>query len=72
MLGADMASKGAKIVNVGFTFKLCGKDRAIAFENSPVTNHCELYTIETTVGNPMFYQYKANTVRAGSVGCGHL
>ena len=72
MLGADMASKGAKIVDVGFTFKLCGKDRAIAFENSPVTNHCELYTIETTIGNPMFYQYKANTVRAGSVGCGHL
>ena len=43
MLGADMASKGAKIVNVGFTFKLCGKDRAIACENSPVTNHCELH-----------------------------
>ena len=72
MVAADMNKKGAKIVNVGFTFKLCGKDRAIAFENSPDTNHCESYTIKSTIGNPMFYQYTPNTVRAGSVGCGHL
>ena len=72
MVGEDMNMKGAKIVNVGFTFKLCGKDRAIAFENSPETNHCEAYTIKSTIGNPMFHQYAAGTVRGGSVGCGHL
>ena len=72
MLGADMHKKGSKIVNVGFTFKLCSTDRAIAFENSPDTNHCETYTIKSTKGNSMFYQYTPNTVRGGSVGCGHL
>ena len=66
-----MHKKDSSIVNVGFTFKLCGKDRAIAFENSPDTNHCENYTIQSTIGNSMFYQYPPGTVRAGSVGCGH-
>ena len=51
MVAADMHKKGSKIVMVGFTFKLCGKDRAIAFENSPDTNHCESYTIKSTNGN---------------------
>ena len=72
LVAGGMHEKGSKIVNVGFTLKLCGIDRAIAFENSPDTNHCESHTIKSTNGNSMFYQYTPNTVQAGSVGCGHL
>jgi len=64
--------KGSKIVKVGFNMKLCGPEKAIGFENHPVTKHIEKHTISTTAGNQFFAQYKPGAIRAGSVGCTHL
>ena len=58
--------------NVGFTFKLCGVDKAIAFENNPATINCEKHTHKVTSTSTLFANYAPNTVRGGSVGCGHL
>lgn len=72
MQASTMQKKGHKIWSVGFVNQLCGPDRAVAFENDPLSNHCEDWTIKTTSGNKMFAQYKPGTVRGGSVGCSHL
>ena len=72
MQGSTMHKKGHKIHNVGFNFNLCGKDKAIAFEDNPMTHHCEKHTIDITNKSELFATYKAGTVRAGSVGCSHL
>jgi hypothetical protein len=71
MVGAVMQKKGNKITNVGFTLKLCGPDRAIAFEVSPTSNTIEQHTLAIT-SSPNFANYVPGTIRAGSVGCGHL
>jgi hypothetical protein len=72
MVGAVMQKKGNKISNVGFTLKLCGPDRAIAFEVSPTSNAIEQHTLTTTKSSPLFAKYEPDTIRAGSTGCGHL
>ena len=57
---------------MGFTFKLCGPDRAIPFENNPTTNNCEKHTLETTRTSEYFANFVKGSIRGGSVGCGHL
>ncbi len=39
--GGTMHKKGKTIHAVGLTRTLCGSERAIAFENNPMTNNCE-------------------------------
>ena len=67
-----MHKKGSKIYNVGFNLKLCGPDKAVAFENNPKTKHCEVNTLEVTKGSPLFAKYKPGNIRGGSCGCSHL
>ena len=69
--GGTMHKKGRTIHSVGFTTKLCGPDKAIAFENNPMTNNCETWTLGLT-DTVEFANYTAGTVRGGSVGCSHL
>ena len=67
-----MQKKGHKIYVVGFTPKLCGPDRAIAFEVDPASKHIEKHTLQITSASESFAQYRPGTLRGGSVGCGHL
>ena len=69
MVGQSMQKKGSKVYTAGFTFKLCGPDKAIAFENEPNTNNCEKHTLSITAESEFFGDYKPNTIRAGSAGC---
>ena len=71
MVAVTFQKKGFKIKKSGFTFKLCGPDKAVAFEDDPVTHNCELHTV-WVAGSEEFGNYKPGTVRAGSVGCSHL
>ncbi len=71
MLGQTMQKKGFKIKGAGFTFKLCGPDKAVAFENDPDTNNCEKHTLWVT-DSELFGDYRIGSVRAGSAGCSHL
>ena len=72
MIATTMQKKGNKITNVGFRNQLCGPDRAIAFEVTPLSNHIEAHTLAVTSASPMFATYGAGVVRGGSCGCGHL
>jgi hypothetical protein len=67
-----MYKKGVKIIKVGYSKKLCGPDRAIAFENNPKTNNCDKHTIDVTNTSEFFAKYESGTIRAGAVGCTHL
>lgn len=71
MQSKTMQKKGYKIVNVGFTTQLCGPDKAIAFENNPITNNVENHTMRLTA-DEHFATYVVGSIRAGSAGCSHL
>ena len=64
--------KGAKIVRVGFSFKLCSPDKAVSFEVSPKRDHIETFTNGTTATTSMLADYAPGTIKFGSVGCSHL
>ena len=72
MVGATMQKKGMKVHKVGFALALCGTNKAIAFENNPMTLHCEKHTLTITRASPMFAKYQEGDIRAGAVGCNHL
>ncbi len=72
MVHRTVHKKGAKIVRVGFSWKLCGPDKAVAFEDDPETRSCERVTIELTSSSDRFATYTPGNVKVGSVGCGHL
>ena len=72
MVANAMEKKGVKIYKVGFTFKLCGVNKAIAFEKNPNTNNCQKHTITITSSSPLFAKFVAEAIRGGSVGCSHL
>ena len=67
----SMHKKGSKVFNVGFRLSLCGPDKAIAFENHPVTQNCKIHTLDLT-RSPYFGTYKPESIRMGSIGCSHL
>ena len=71
MIDKTMQKKGRTIHAVGFTFKLCGPSKAVAFEEHPQSRYCETHTLQTT-GSELFANYKSGNIRGGSVGCGHL
>lgn len=64
-----MFKKGSKIVRVGFVPKLCGPDKAIAFEK---TRKCVDHTEAITESSEHFATYVGGNIRAGAVGCNHL
>ena len=70
MVAFKMQTKGKKVYCVGFNLKLCGPDRAIAFEENPHTSHCQQHTAKVCENN--LYFAKPHAVRGGSVGCSHL
>ena len=72
MVPSKVHNKGLKISKVGFSWKLCGPDKAVAFENNPKSNHIEKATLEFSKSSPELANYSAGSVKAGSVGCGHL
>ena len=72
MVADSMHKEGNKIHSVGFSLKLCGPDRALAFENNPHTNNCGSWTQIVTSTSKKFAKVAAGTIRGGAVGCTHL
>ena len=72
MSAVTMQKKGHKIAGVGFAYKFCDKDRAIAFAVNPSSDHIESHTLSILNSSDYFGSIKKGTLRAGSVGCGHL
>ncbi len=65
-------SKGSKVVNVGFSPKLCGPDKAMAFEDNPLKPTIADTTIELTSSDERFADFDHSSIVGGSVGCSHL
>ncbi len=60
-----------KIVTVGFSFTKCTPDRAVGFEDNPVTRIIDIHTQKMCASSKGFADLSEG-VRFGSVGCGHL
>jgi hypothetical protein len=71
MSGLSMMAKGAKILMVGASRKLCGPDRCIAMEDPPGASTTYNRMVEIAKGCPMFAQ-PSQHIRYGSLGGGHL
>ena len=71
MSGLSMMAKGAKILMVGASRKLCGSDRCIAMEDPPGASTTYNRMVEIAKGCPMFAQ-PSQHIRYGSLGGGHL
>ena len=71
MSGLSMMAKGAKILMVGASRKLCGSERCIAMEDPPGTSTTYNRMVETAKGCSMFAQ-PSHHIRYGSLGFGHL
>ena len=69
MMAITFQKKGNKVSKAGFTLKLVGPDKAIAFEanGTDVENHTLWIAAEPGFGN-----YSRNAIRIGSCGCSHI
>ena len=72
MQASTMQKKGHKIFKVGFNFKLCGPERAIAFEVDPTHTEIQDHTMKICSTSSMFADFDRQSIRGGSCGCGHL
>ena len=70
-----MFCKGSEIIKVGVSMSRCGPDRALAFENNPITNNVRKNMRKTVSSAPLHFQDVSAgeaMIEAGSVGCGHF
>ena len=65
-------TKGAKIMNVGFSLARCDHRRAVAFQAKPGDTSGIMNFVKHANRSPSFANFNAEDVEACSVGCGHL